>query len=503
MKTTDVIVIGAGNGGLVAAALTAKAGYKTILFEKNNLPGGCATSFIRGRFEFEAALHELVHDSTASDLESVRNIFEEIGISVPLYYEDTLFRAIVKGENGYDFTLPAGYDEFLDAMDRFDPGCREKVKALIDYYSLIDDGQRYLNTGKINPATILTKYADFLRLGSHSINEVMDSLGISKKAQSLLGTYWGYLGVPCDDLNALQYLSLLTAFILKKPAMPYLRSHELSLALADAIRKYGGDVRYNSEVTTILFDEKGRACGVIANGEKIYAKKIISNVIPNNIFNRSDLSKIPVQAIKLANSRKLGMTFYTIYLGLNRSREQLGINDYSVFIANDPDSRKQYESRRNEKSIYVVNCLNKALPDSSPKDTCMLFFTILLMPGDFDENIKPSDYKKLKNRIARDYISDYEQTLGVSVMPYIEEISVATPATFARYLGTPDGCIYGYDNAGWDNIINRAVLADIENKIDNLSFCGGHGIRGDGYPSAYITGQMIGHKVIRELKEGK
>ena len=36
----DVIVVGAGNGGLAAAANTAKAGCKTLLLEKHNLPGG-------------------------------------------------------------------------------------------------------------------------------------------------------------------------------------------------------------------------------------------------------------------------------------------------------------------------------------------------------------------------------------------------------------------------------------------------------------------------------
>ena len=55
----DVIVVGAGNGGLAAAANTARAGCKTLLLEKHNLPGGCAASFVRGRFEFEASLHNL------------------------------------------------------------------------------------------------------------------------------------------------------------------------------------------------------------------------------------------------------------------------------------------------------------------------------------------------------------------------------------------------------------------------------------------------------------
>ena len=58
-KSYDVIVIGAGNGGLAAAATCAKAGLSTLLLERHNIPGGSASSFVRGRFEFEPSLHEL------------------------------------------------------------------------------------------------------------------------------------------------------------------------------------------------------------------------------------------------------------------------------------------------------------------------------------------------------------------------------------------------------------------------------------------------------------
>ena len=51
----DAVVIGAGNGGLAAAVRLSQAGMKTLLVEKHNIPGGFATSFRRGRFEFEAS----------------------------------------------------------------------------------------------------------------------------------------------------------------------------------------------------------------------------------------------------------------------------------------------------------------------------------------------------------------------------------------------------------------------------------------------------------------
>ena len=150
-----------------------------------------------------------------------------------------------------------------------------------------------------------------------------------------------------------------------------------------------------------------------------------------------------------------------------------------------------------------MNCLNKVVPDSSPEGTCTLFFTLPFMPEDMPEDLTPDRYKKWKNDYAARYIRDFEQVLGVDVMSHIEEIAIATPVTFARYLATPGGCIYGYANMGWDNVVSRTALKDTENRIPNLYFCGGHGLRGDGYPSGYITGAMAANDVIRDLKEGK
>lgn len=503
-KQFDVIVVGAGNGGLAAAANTAKAGLKTLLLEKHNLPGGCATSFRRGRFEFEPSLHELCSVGTTEKPNSVYKVFDDLGAKIDWQYEKGhLFRAIVKGENGYDVRLKAGLDDFCQSVDDAVPGCKDNVRAYMDLKPKINAAIDYIYEmkGKPNGMTMLFKHTDFMRTAGHSVEEVMTALGIPKKAQDLINTYWGYLGVPTDELNAMHFLNMLYDYVVDGAAMPHHRSHELSLALVDVIQKNGGQVWYNSEVTQLLYTEDGRVEGVVANGEKLYAKEVISNVIPHNMFHMSDTSKIPEQNLKLANAREFGISVATVYLGLDCTAEELGMTDYTIFIMGDSDPRTQYNNRL-EDGLYIVNCLNNVVPDSSPAGTCTLFFTIPVFGHDVPKDLKPEDYKKYKNDLAKKYIEDAEKVLGISIMPHIEEISVATPVTFARYLGTPEGTIYGYKLSGWDNLMARIAGEKTDYAIPGLSFCGGHYTRGDGYSCAYIMGDTIGKRVAKNLKGG-
>jgi hypothetical protein len=55
----DAIVVGAGMGGLSAGTHLALAGKKVLVLEQHFKVGGCASSFVRGDFAFDTALHEM------------------------------------------------------------------------------------------------------------------------------------------------------------------------------------------------------------------------------------------------------------------------------------------------------------------------------------------------------------------------------------------------------------------------------------------------------------
>ena len=149
--------------------------------------------------------------------------------------------------------------------------------------------------------------------------------------------------------------------------------------------------------------------------------------------------------------------------------------------------------------MYIVNCLNNVIPDCTPEGTCTLFFTIPIFGSDVPKDLKPQDYKKYKNEIAEKFIKDAEKVLGINIMDHIEEISVATPVTFARYLGTPEGTIYGYYTADWDNVLARVSQEAEDYSTPGILYCGGHASRGDGYSCALITGMNAGKKAAKRV----
>ena len=57
----DVVIIGAGVGGLTAGALLSKAGFSVCLLEKEPHVGGYLAGFRRKDFRFDTAIHWLTN----------------------------------------------------------------------------------------------------------------------------------------------------------------------------------------------------------------------------------------------------------------------------------------------------------------------------------------------------------------------------------------------------------------------------------------------------------
>ena len=518
MKTYDVIVIGAGNGGLAAAATCAKEGLSTLLLERHNIPGGSASSFVRGRFEFEPSLHELAGVGAPDKSGQIEDMFLRLEGNVEWCTHDSTFRLVVPAKEGdedafinedgklvtVDARMPVGFEAFAQKLDEMVPGSYESCMAAFDLSTRMFKAFGCLDDLSKIPGSI-KDVPDIMRMTSHTMSEALDALGMPKKAQDIFNTYWCYMGSPASKFDFLYYMAVLHSYVQNGTGIPKLRSHEMSLALDEVIRRHGGNIWYNSEVTKVIMKD-GKPAGVVINGEKeVYAKYIICNSYPYAVFkDLFDEKDIPEKQLKMLKARKTACTLTTVYLGMNKTKEELGIKDYSVFIAPDSDSDKQYEAAQNFKSGYcIINCLNEIIPDCTPEGTCQLFLTTMTF-GDVMKDVRPQDYKKFKTEIAKDMIETCENALGLTIMPYIEEIEIALPPTFARYLNTPLGTPYGYMLEKWDSMLPRTIQYEGDQPFDNFFFCGASQERGDGYGCAYYTGEKAGGLVVKAMKkEGK
>ena len=505
MEKFDAVVIGAGNGGLVAAIRLLQGGARVLVVEKHNIPGGFATSFRRGRFEFEASLHELNDFGTKENSGDVRDLFDSLGVTdkiewlqIPEAYR------VLSREEKLDATMPFGVQEFIGRMEGYVPGSRPSMEKFFALAKEIHAAQAYSSSvnGQTDSKIMVSKYGNFVRCGSYSVNEVLKAIRMPKKARDILNAYWCYLGAHCDALRFVNYASMVYRYITKGAAMPKMRSHEISLAMVERIRELGGEVWFNTEAVKILTDEKdGGVAGVrLSDGRDIPVRHVIANCAPHVVYGKM-MDHVSEKIVRATNARKFAGRGFTMFLGLNKSADELGIENHNYFLYDTMDSVRQYERMKyiSTNSVQATVCLNRAYPECSPKGTCMMYFTTLYMSDDWG-NVKAEDYFRTKETVAKMMISRFEQDTGAKIADSVEEIAVATPMTYARYCGHPEGDIYGYESQYWDGLMPRLLMMGEDHLTRGLRFAGGYSMRLSGYSSAYFSGDITGSQTVGDIK---
>lgn len=507
-KTFDAVVIGAGNSGIAAAIRLEQAGLKTLLLEKHNLPGGCSTSFTRGRFEFDATLHEFCNYGPEDDKGDSRILLEELGldnewVAVPDCYR-VIFDKDSTGEK-MDVWMPIGVDAYIDAIEKEVPGSRESVRKLFDLIDEMSAAVAYINsTGGNADASVLKKeYPDFLRTAAYSTKDVFRALKIPKRAQDILSVYWTYLGQPLDTMAFLHYGMGIQQYINKGPYIPKLTSHCTSTDLMERFYALGGEAWFHCKAEKIDVRD-GKVVGVLTDRRYVKTRIVIGNLNPHMVFGKMiEESEVPAREKKLASKRDFGFRFFNVYLGLDKPPEELGLQDYSIFLSDTSDSRAEYEKMKavDTNDYAIFNCYNIANPDASPEGTSLCTITAMFS-DDAWADVSPDDYRKVKEDYA-DYLIDLcEKKLGVKLRDSIEEIEIATPLTFARYLGTPQGTAYGYQTNLWDSMMARLMSLGEDHTIEGLYLAGAAGPRGHGNNIGYVVGDTMAKSAIRDMENG-
>ena len=520
MKKFDAVVIGSGTGGLSAALSLAIAGKKILLLEQHNLPGGCSTSFVRGRFEFDASLHEFCSLGYPGNWGMTgKLLMEKYKLDIDWCLVPDLYRCIGTTRSGkhFDLRLPCGEENFIKAMEAAVPGAGVPTRVFLELAAECSGAYDYFNEHMLDGVDkkgftytdehlFMKQFPNFLRVAEYPFNKVLRKIGMPEDAIDILDVYWTYIGTDYERLSFIHQAWMLYMYIKYHPAFCKGTSHAMSMAGIEKLRKLGGEIWLNTRANKVVADETGKVIGVETEAGFVETNYVIANMNPQDAYTKllDKNIKIPERELKRVNAQKHGLRFFNAYVGLNKSVEELGIKDYTIFMPGSFDTKKNYAYSKdyelNTHSVVVI--YNVVNPEASPKGTTAMTFTIAYSEDIWGE-VSQRDYVKKKQELFRKVMDNFEKDTGIIIHDCIEEIELASPWTFCHFLGTPQGTVYGFEVNEWDTMVSRLMSFRKEQPIHGFKTCGASGARGDGYNQTYLNGDDIAQLLMEEMEQDK
>ena len=508
----DAIIIGGALAGLASALTLLDNGYDVLVLEQHNLPGGVATSFVRGGAELEASLHEMCGIGSEKCPLRARRFLEEHNIHVDWLRISTAFNyvshkidvVVRNGENG-DLSIPS--QDIAKACFDKDGSVYKKVKEFLEFCLKIHDQVDEIATKELSKVQMIRQYPDFVKILGYSFEEVMDSFNLPKTAKELLSAYWLYLGSPVNDCPFLVYAYMLSDYLGHGAYIPKHTSYEISLKMLEEVLNRGAQVEFSQRVDKILVKDK-KVYGVkLSSGVEIHCDYVISGAYPHTVFSTmiEPIKEIPTQAIKVTNAMELGVSCFSLVMILDKDYQELGIKEYATFYAPQGlDTAKTYEKgRKLEKWDFLTSiCSNVVQKDVTPSGTC--FYSITYLPtGESFKDMNLEQYEEYKKKNVDHFLEMESKRLGVNLKEHILELIVETPITISHYTGAYMGTIYGYRHSMSNHSAARDQMEEEENFISGLSFSGAHQTTGDGMSPAIFNGIKGANLILKEANRRK
>ncbi len=504
----DVIIIGAGIGGLGCAAKLAGSGRRVLVLEKNNHIGGTSYLFRRDGYAFpmgplsfsfpDRVNNFLSKVGVETEVSFRRNHFQLISPDLDIIYSSPLEtlqrdlqRSFPRERSGLESffnefkgiiretqDLPHGHPDYLPVpaeggLDRKKDAGRSRIARIREYSRM---SCRRLLGRHLNDQRLVNL------LGSQGTSEPVMSvltLALMWKMMSEVGIWFPSCGIG-----------------------------GLSDLLAGVVRKNGGKIRLNAGVERILI-EKRRAVGVrTASGEDVIAPAFVSNADAKTTF----LELCAPAEIPRDWLSRLASTPYTgselcVYLGIEPDRvDWRRMRAVHLFYrhkqkplgAGEPDP-EDFEDREFEICRWSDNS-----PDDVPPAKASLILRVGFSYDHFarfrtGEKRRLKGYEIYKMQLARKLITTAEHALpGLSSA--VERIEAATPLTYEdwgrRFRGSIAGWSWSAEHGG---AFEGKLL--VQTPIENLFLTGIYAATElflGGVPTALHTADLAARLILGE-----
>jgi len=299
MSSVDVIVVGAGHNGLVAATYLAMAGRKVLVLERNAAPGGQLAAGMLGAGFDAPALHPggQLRPDIVRDLDLTRHgLVPAAGAGTPyvsLLPDGGRLRLTSRGDDAV--TL----DEISQLSSRDAARWPEFVAFMNSAAGFIDAAYRTpmprMDRSEIlaNGLPLATLLLKLRRLGRKDMFRVIRSLSMSAQeftddwfeAEPLKAAIGALAihGVTLGSYSAGTGYTLMHNW-LNRGGLAHGKTGGASItdALVAALKASGGELRTSAAVARILVDKQNVTGVQLANGEQIVAKQVLSAADPRH-----------------------------------------------------------------------------------------------------------------------------------------------------------------------------------------------------------------------------
>ncbi|SIR42692.1 phytoene desaturase [Rhizobium sp. RU20A] len=479
------LVIGAGVGGLSAAALLAARGYRVTVVDPLDAPGGRAYAHRQDGFVFDAGptiitapflFEELWKDCGATFAEDV-----DLRPCLPFYR--------VRFDDGTWFDYSGDPAAMEAEVARIDP-----IHGVAGYRGFMEESRRIY-------AVAFEEMADrpfhslaftaramlgLVRLGGYrSVHSVVAKHFRHEKLRTLFSFHPLLIGG--NPFSATSFYCLI-AHLESRHGVHYAMggTNALVAGIAKLVRLNGGTIRLGETVETIL--TKGRrATGVrLASGETIAADIVVSNADPATTYGKL-LAHLPR---KRWTDRKISRGDYSMglfvwYFGTNRRYGD--VHHHSMVfgpryrgLLDDIFHRKHLAG---DFSLYLHR--PSAVDPSVAPDGCDSFYVLSPVPNLTGNADWARDAEIYRRRIEK----RLEETVLPDLGRHIVSSRIATPIDFRERLHSFAGAAFALEpkllQSAWFRPHNQSE------ELDNLYLCGAGTHPGAGLPGVLCSARIV------------
>ncbi len=491
-NTYDTIIIGAGHNGLVAAAYLAKQKKKVLVLERRSIIGGSVVTESFGE-NFQAdsiyaggtlrpdiikdlklATHGLTVDSTPQSFISLQADSNHLTLnaeSIKQFSEKDAARwsEFVRFMNKAASILDAAYSTIM-------PRLPQNIN-LRDGFGLLELGLELRLAGRKD-------MINFIRALPMTAQELLDEYfesDIVKAAISSVAIHGSTLGPMSAGTGYTLIHNWLNRGGLANVNVG--KAGEITSALANALKSFGGEIRIESDVKNIKVENQIAKGVVLANGEEILADKVISSADPKHtLLKLVGAQDLPPEFVWHTQSIKMRGSVAKIHIQTNGNH---GIPEGTLVVAPSIN----YLERAYDAAKYGEISEHPYLEITTSGNVVSIHFQFA--PYALKKSSWQVESEKIV-KLAIDTLAEYFPALHASRITH----HLITPFDLEQTYGLTEGDI-NHGQLILDQFLFMRPLPGWSNHktpIDNLYLCGS-GVHGGGGVSG-----ASGRNVIKILK---